>query len=59
MGGVPARFIMKTEDYAAKLKKNTINLPWINESEIRNVDAIRMQKIKKEYYFKMLKDEEI
>lgn len=55
-GGVPARFIMKTEEYALRLKKNAEKLPWANGFGADNIKTINKQEKKQNYYIKLLRD---
>jgi len=55
-GGVPARFIMKTEEYALQLKKNAERLPWANGFSADEINVLNKQKLKQNYYFKLLED---
>jgi acetyltransferase-like isoleucine patch superfamily enzyme len=60
-GGVPAKFIMKTKEYALKVKKNTEELPWctLNKDEKKRATGLNNLEIKKDYYFSKLEDKDI
>ena len=49
-GGVPAKFIMKTEEYAKKVVETSESYPWKNNnSSLTEKDLITLRQ---EYFFK-------
>lgn len=53
-GGVPAKFIMKTEDYARKVLENSRKYPWKYDAEGRllSVTGEELIKLRQQYLFK-------
>ena len=51
-GGVPAKFIMTTSEYAQKVKNDVEKLPWAYSSNTLSKDTLKKMRCK--YYFSLL-----
>lgn len=50
-GGVPAHFIMTTEDYAQKLKKKSFDYPWMPYTKKSSLSTSELIKMRQDYFF--------
>ena len=49
-GGVPAKYIMKTEEYVKKVVETSKSYPWKNKN--RNLTETDLITLRQEYFFK-------
>ena len=53
-GGVPAKYIMNTEEYAKKIDLHTMSLPWIINNQYKDMNEKELKQVKQKYYFELL-----
>lgn len=53
-GGVPAKYIMKTEEYAKKIDLHTESLPWMINDRYKDMNEEELKQAKQKYYFELL-----
>lgn len=51
-GGIPARFIMTTDEYAKKVKADSDKFPWMPLARKRQMDEAHLIRARQEYFFK-------